>query len=96
MNLTEKQAQLIDSADRLMFFCQSRPRRVGVASKAADRVATLARKHDSSAGFWLAGALTELRHGIIRENAGHTAEMSKHYAEMARQFESFKRAVARS
>lgn len=93
---TETQAKLIDSADRLMFFCQCRPGKLGVVSKAADRVAALARKHDSSAGFWLAGALTELRHGMLRENAGHTEAMSGHYAEMVRHFESFRGAVARS
>jgi hypothetical protein len=109
--LTVQQAKLIESADRLMFFCQSRcVRSVGVASKAADRVAALARKNDSGAGFWLASALTELRHVFIRESAmnaaraaarwedeeTHDRERRRHCDEMSRHFESFKRAVARS
>jgi hypothetical protein len=106
MQLTDKQAKLIDSADQLLFFCQC-AKRSGVASKAADRVAALARKHDSSAGFWLAGALTELRHGLLQEHLADTAadeeyaararrEATKHYDEQARQFRSFRLAVARS
>lgn len=106
MTLNEQQAKLIESADRLMFFCQS-ANRPGVASKAADRVAALARKNDSGAGFWLAGALTELRHVILREGAmvtarrlgqdeqQHDTERRRHCDEMSRQFDAFKRAVAR-
>lgn len=97
MNLTAT-AKLIDSADRLMFFCQCRT--PAVASRAAERVARLARRSaNPRAGHRLSAALVELRHGMLQERAawrgaeGAAQTATRHYLEMARQFEAFRRAL---